>query len=395
MRVLFLSPDFPSNVHPSACIFVQTQAVELQRLGVQVDVYAPTPAVLPGMARLKPAWQAYTQIPSRYEVEGVGVLRPRYPAFPGENFWGWPHRLKAFSLPPQRYDLIHAHFAHPEGTLGLLLKRRWKKPLVVTLHGDDANTYPYQSPRYMRYYRRVLTQADLILAVSEAIRERAQSFTARPVITHRVGLRLPPRPFRPDKPALRAELGLPQDKFVLLFVGTLWKYKGVLELLEALQQLDDENVLTVFIGEGPLRERLISTSRAAIRSLGQQPNPVVRAYMVAADALVLPSYREGLPTVLVEAGAAGLPVIASQQGGIPELISDKTGFPLPEISAAAILRALAQLRNNPTQAQARAEQLQAHIYRHYDAGQNAQTLLEYYRRLIERQPINVPAMEGV
>jgi teichuronic acid biosynthesis glycosyltransferase TuaC len=117
--------------------------------------------------------------------------------------------------------------------------------------------------------------------------------------------------------------------------------------------------------------------------------------MAAADALVLPSYREGLPTVLVEAGAAGLPVIASQQGGIPELISDKTGFPLPEISAAAILRALAQLRNNPTQAQARAEQLQAHIYRHYDAGQNAQTLLEYYRRLIERQPINVPAMEGV
>lgn len=395
MRLLLLSPDFPSAVQPSACIFVQTQAIELQRLGVQVEVHAPVPMLLPAMNRLKPAWQAYAQIPSRYEVQGIQVLRPRYLAFPGENLWGWPHYSKVFSLPHRPYDLIHAHFAHPEGTLGLWLRRRWRKPLVVTLHGDDANTYPYQSPLYMRYYRRVLAQADLVLAVSEAIRKRAQSLTPRPVITHRVGLQLPPRQPRSNQPALRAELGLPQNRFVLLFVGTLWKYKGVLELIEALHQLDDENVLAVFIGEGPLRRHLVSTSRTAIRSLGQQPNPVVRAYMAAADALVLPSYREGLPTVVVEAGAAGLPVIASQQGGIPELISEKTGFPLEEISPAAILQALAQLRNNPAQAQARAQRLQDHIYRYYDAARNAQTLLDYYRCLIERQPLTAPAMEGV
>lgn len=394
MRVLFLSPDFPSSAHPSACIFVQTQALELQSLGVQVDVHTPIPLVLPGMAWLKPNWRAYTQIPNQYDVEGVRVLRPRYLAFPGENLWGWPHRFKAFSLPPSEYDLIHAHFAHPEGTLGLWLQRRWRRPLVVTLHGDDANTYPYQSTRYMRYFRRVLTRADLILAVSEAIRERVQPLTDRPVITHRVGLQLPPRQPKPDKAALRSELGLPQDKFVLLFVGTLWKYKGVVELLEALHQLDDDNVLAVFIGEGPLRERLISTSRTAIRSLGQQPNPVVRTYMAAADTLVLPSYREGLPTVLVEAGAAGLPVIASQRGGIPELINETTGFPIEEISSRAILQALAQLRNNPAQARARAERLQTNIYRYYDAGQNAQILLGYYQHLIERKPINRPQMEG-
>jgi len=395
MRLLLLSPDFPSEVNPSACIFVQTQALELQRLGAQVDVYAPIPMVLPGMTRLRPAWRAYTQIPAYYAVGGVQVHRPRYLAFPGENFWGWPHRFKAYSLPPDRYDLIHAHFAHPEGTLGLWLRRRLRRPLVVTLHGDDANTYPYQSPRYMRYFRRVLAQADLILAVSEAIRARVQPLTPCPVITHRVGLQLPPRQTRPDKKALRAGLGLPQDKFLLLFVGTLWKYKGVLELLEALRQLDDENVLAVFIGEGPLRERLVSTSRTAVYALGQQPNPVVRAHMAAADALILPSYREGLPTVVVEAGAAGLPVIASKQGGIPELIGPETGFLLQEISPAAILTALAELRRNPIQAQARAERLQAHIYRYYDASQNAQTLLGYYQGLVAGQPVSAPAMKGV
>lgn len=383
MRLLFLSPDFPSAAHPSACIFVQTQALELQRLGAQVDVYAPTPMVLPGMARLKPNWQAYAQIPSLYKVEGVGVLRPRYPAFPGENLWGWPHRFKSFSLPPQQYDLIHAHFAHPEGTLGLLLRRRWKKPLVVTLHGDDANTYPDQSPRYRKYYERVLAQADLILAVSDGIRQKAQARTQRPVLTHRVGLRLPPMQEKPDKRALRSQLGLPQDRFVLLFVGTLVEYKGVLELSDALRQLDDEGVLAVFIGDGPLRDGLGGTSRTQRILLGQQPNAVVRRYMAAADALILPSYREGLPTVVVEAGAVGLPVIASNRGGTPEIVTPETGYRLEEISPAAILAAIAQVRSNPLEAQGRGERLQQHVYRHYDASRNAQELVQLYRKLLE------------
>lgn len=383
MRVLFLSPDFPSNVHPSACIFVQTQALELQSLGVQVDVHAPIPLVLPGMARLKPNWRAYTQIPNQYDVEGVRVLRPRYLAFPSENLWGWPHRLKAFSLPAHSCDLIHAHFAHPEGTLGLLLKRRWKKPLVVTLHGDDANTYPEQSPRYRKYYKQVLAQADLILAVSDGIRQKAQAHTQRPVLTHRVGLRLPPMQERPDKRGLRSQLGLPQDRFVLLFVGTLVQYKGVLELSEALRQLDDEGVLAVFIGDGPLRDGLGSSSRTQRILLGQQPNVVVRRYMAAADALILPSYREGLPTVVVEAGAMGLPVIASNRGGTPEIVTPETGYRLEEISPAAILAAIAQVRSDPLEARARGERLRQHVYRHYDASRNAQELVQLYRRLLE------------
>ncbi len=386
MRLLFLSPDFPSVVHPSACIFVQTQALELQRLGEQVDVYAPTPLVLPGMARINPAWLAYAQIPPRYEVEGVRVLRSRYLAFPAENLRGWPHRLKSLSLPPGPYDLIHAHFAHPEGTLGLLLKRRWKKPLVVTLHGDDANTYPEQSPRYRKYYQRVLAEADMILAVSEGIRQKAQSLTQRPVLTHRVGLKLPPIEEKPDKRALRSELGLPQDRFILLFVGTLVDYKGVLELAEALRQLDDEGVLAVFIGDGPLRDGLGSSSRTQRIMLGQQPNAVVRRYMAAADALILPSYREGLPTVVVEAGTVGLPVIASNRGGTPEIVTPETGYRLEEINPAAILAAIAQVRSNPLEALARGERLRQHVYHHYDASQNAQVLVQLYRKLLQERP---------
>ncbi|GIW32260.1 MAG: putative teichuronic acid biosynthesis glycosyltransferase TuaC [Meiothermus sp.] len=386
MRLLILSPDFPSPANPVPSIFVQTQAIELQRHGVLVTVCAPTPMVLPGQAALKPQWRTYAQIPRSYQVERVEVRRPRYFAFPGENFWAWPHYAKALSLrglSADQFNLIHAHFAHPEGTLGLLLKRRWKKPLVVTLHGDDANTYPEQSPRYRKYYERVLAQADLILAVSDGIRQKAQARTQRPVLTHRVGLRLPPIQEKPDKRALRSELGLPQDRFVLLFVGTLVQYKGVLELSEALRQLDDEGVLAVFIGDGPLRDGLGGTSRTRRILLGQQPNAVVRRYMAAADALILPSYREGLPTVVVEAGAVGLPVIASNRGGTPEIVTPETGYRLEEISPAAILAAIAQVRSDPLEARARGERLRQHVYRHYDASRNAQELVQLYRRLLE------------
>ncbi|MCX7783842.1 MAG: glycosyltransferase [Meiothermus sp.] len=389
MRILFLSPDYPSQVHPSACIFVQTQALALQSLGVSVEVHAPTPAVLPGLDRIKPAWRDYTKIPSRYEREGIKVYRPRYLALPRENLWAWPHVIKSLTVPENvgSFDVIHAHFAHPEGSLGLILKNRLRKPLVVTLHGDDANTYPYQSARYLRYFQKVLAEADLVLAVSERMRERVQALVRRSVVTHRVGLRLPPRAERPDRLALRARLGLPLDRFVLLFVGMLWKYKGVIELAEALNQLDDPGVMALLIGDGPLRDTLVSTSRTALVCLGPLPNPVVRDYMAAADAFILPSYREGLPTVVVEAGAAGLPVIASQYGGTPELVTPQTGYPIEEVSPDAIIRALYELRNNPEEAQARAERLRTFVYEHLDATKNAQMLLEYYRQLVTQMPI--------
>ncbi len=388
MRLLMLSPDFPSSLDPVPCIFVQTQAVELQRLGVSVEVHAPVPLVLSWLAKIKSQWKIYAQIPERYAVEGVQVWRPRYLAFPRENLLGWPQHIKARVYrrsSGENYDLIHAHFAHPEGTLGTLLKRRWGKPLVVTLHGDDANTYPFQSPRYMRYFKQVLARADLVLAVSEDIRRKAEALSNRPVITHRVGLHLPPMQPPPDRQVLRYELGLPQEKFVLLFVGAIWQYKGVLELAEALRQLNDDNVLAIFIGEGPLRETLKPTSKTLIQTLGQQPNALVRRYMAAADVLVLPSYREGLPTVVVEAGAAGLPVIASNKGGTPELINEETGYLLKEISPDAILNALAELRNNPQQARAKAHRLRQYVYQYYDAKRNARLLLDLYQELINAQ----------
>ena len=114
---------------------------------------------------------------------------------------------------------------------------------------------------------------------------------------------------------------------------------------------------------------------------GSQPHDEVIRYMSAADVLVLPSYGEGLPTVLVEAGSLGLPVIASSVGGIPEILGDGRGTILPEVSAGAVRDALAAFAAAPDTARAQGERLREHVYRDYDVDVNAGRLVEHYRAI--------------
>ncbi len=81
--------------------------------------------------------------------------------------------------------------------------------------------------------------------------------------------------------------------------------------------------------------------------LGARPHDEVAGYMSAADVLVLPSHREGLPTVLVEAGSLGLPVIASAVGGIPALLGEDRGAILPAVTSEAIADCAGRVRGEP------------------------------------------------
>lgn len=125
----------------------------------------------------------------------------------------------------------------------------------------------------------------------------------------------------------RDSLGLSSDDTVLLFAGRLTAQKAPLDLLRAYSELSTEtrkNVKLLFVGEGPLRsalENLIHREQLSdcVRLLGWRADAV--GIMKAADLLVLPSHWEGLPNVLLEARAAGLPVIAASADGVREAMS--------------------------------------------------------------------------
>jgi glycosyltransferase involved in cell wall biosynthesis len=167
--------------------------------------------------------------------------------------------------------------------------------------------------------------------------------------------------FRPPTPAerrdARAALGLDETAFAIVYVGHLEERKAVDRLLEAVARLarDGAAVALVVVGGGrglPTDTERELRSRAAeddlsglVRFVGVEPDP--RPYLWAADALVLPSVREGMPNSLLEAMACGLPCIAPASAGGDELLDAETGI-VPRSNAPEDLSAaLRDLAANP------------------------------------------------
>ncbi|MFN9976889.1 MAG: glycosyltransferase, partial [Phycisphaerae bacterium] len=144
----------------------------------------------------------------------------------------------------------------------------------------------------------------------------------------------------------RSEFGGASDQFVILFVGRLTEQKAPLDLLQAFAALPLEQrnqCRLVFAGDGPLREELSTQiERRGLRSLVHVAGRIARVpeWMKASDLLVLPSRWEGLPNVVLEAMAAGLPVIAADVDGVRELV---TGPDIGRLYPSGDLQALSSL----------------------------------------------------
>jgi teichuronic acid biosynthesis glycosyltransferase TuaC len=384
MRVLFLVTDFPSTTQPASGIFHKTQAEALERLGVTVDVVAPTPAVPLGLHLIKKRWGSYHEVPRRYADGSVQVWRPRYVHWPLRLRVG-PGAEKAFGRAALRAhqgnpDLLHAHFAYPAGLAAAWLARRRKVPSVLTLHGSDVNVLPLISRKNRVRFIRAVKAASAVIAVSAFLAQRTEQLTGRRPVVMPVGIRLGLFRNAPSRAAARESIGVAQDSRLVAYVGQVARAKGLAEFREALARLSPERVSGIVVGDGPLRREMEATSN--IRCFGPQSNDRIPAFMAAADAVVLPSYSEGLPTVLVEAGAVGTPVVATEVGGIPELLGGGRGELIPPRSVDALTEAIRSILADRAAAADRANRLRAHVTELYDADQNAARLLELYRDLL-------------
>jgi teichuronic acid biosynthesis glycosyltransferase TuaC len=178
--------------------------------------------------------------------------------------------------------------------------------------------------------------------------------------------------------AAREALDLTTKRIIVLFVGNLVRAKGVHELADAIIARG-ERFLGVFVGDGPLRDYGIGDRDFdCLQYRGARPHHDIARFMSAADVLVLPSRSEGLPTVLVEAGSLGLPVIASSVGGIPGLVGHGRGTLLRDISSVAIGEALDEFERSRSSAKAAAERLREFVLAEHDVDTNAGRLLDVY-----------------
>lgn len=253
--------------------------------------------------------------------------------------------------------LIHAHFGL-SGALALPLSRALKVPMVVTFHGADATGNElytkHSSINHWVYFRRreaLKREVQLIIAVSKFIKEKLleQGFPPDKIVVHYIGV---------DTETFQPDPSVPRES-VVLFVGRLTEKKGCEYLIRAMEQVQAvmPDVELVIIGDGPLKlqlEELAAKSLHRYKFLGLQPPQVVQSWMNRSLLLAAPSVTastgdsEGLPTVVVEAQAMGLPVVGSVHAGIPEaVIHGKTGFLATERDWKELAEHILRLLNDP------------------------------------------------
>lgn len=223
-------------------------------------------------------------------------------------------------------QLVHAHWG-PDAMLVQPVCWRLRIPLLVHFHGYDVSRLAGHRV-YLAHLRRLFAKMDLALTVCEEMRQRLIRLgcPSDRVVRHYTGV--PDKYFRVDpRPPV------PGEPFVFLQVGRLAEKKGHNLTIRALSSVQSRHRLMRLrvVGEGPLRRDLEDQIAAAglaasVEMLGRRTPDQVLAELGRAHALLAPSHTapdgdaEGLPNVVVEALAAGIPVVATMHGGIPEAV---------------------------------------------------------------------------
>ncbi len=380
MRALWITPGYPSAANPSGFVFHHTQAWALTQAGVDVSVVAPTPWVPPGLAGRQPRWAPYRDLPRREDDGPILVERPRYLTTPRETRLGIAHLTQAFACRSvARPDVIHAHFAYPCGAAALRLKRRFRVPLVISVLGDDVYIYPEHNGRMRRLFEDTVRGADHVIANSPDLAETTRALSGVMPEPLSIGIDLARFSATPDRAKIRAELGIGNKAFVILYVGALLPQKGVLDLAEALRRLAWPDAVALFVGGGPARP-----DGPAVRLLGPRPNGEIPGLLATADVFVLPSWHEGLGLSAVEAGAAGVSVIGGRTGGLANLLADDCGFAFTPRDVGKLTEALQAVRADPDEAGRRAGRLKARVARDHDLHANARRIAALYGELASR-----------
>lgn len=385
--VVWIVPSYPWADEPVGGVFHQTQARALARRGINVTVACPTPWAPWPLPRMRARWRHYAAAPPRALDDGVSVVRPQYLGVPREPRWAFPDLLIARAVWRARDSwagarLIHGHSA-VTGLAAWRLARRTGLPFVLTFHGSDLNTWPDQRPDRVSDLRAAVREARAVITVSAALATRLKALAGVEAIHLPIGsdhgsLAAHALP----RHEARAVLDLVDERIIVLFVGYLLTSKGVRKLGDAIMARGDR-FLGVFVGDGPERGYGSGDPRGrlCLEYRGAKPHPEIAQYMSAADVLVLPSHREGLPTVLVEAGSLGLPVIASAVGGIPGLLAEDRGILINDVSSDAIGAALEGFARRRSVSEASAARLREFVLAQHDVDTNAGRLLEIYRSL--------------
>lgn len=218
-------------------------------------------------------------------------------------------------------DCIIGSWAYPDGYAAQKVAQKLNKPYYIKVHGSDINIFAQDGPRKVMISE-VCCQAKHVFSVSDALRDKIIQLGVSPDCVTRIYNGVNSALFYPE---LRNESIVRADYW--LFVGNLKKDKGVADLLEAFAQYNSGGGLRdlYFIGDGLMHNQLSNRIKELgledkVYLLGAMKHEQAASYVRQATCLILASYHEGVPNVLLEAANCGVPIIATRVGGIPEVV---------------------------------------------------------------------------
>lgn len=363
-RIAYLASEYPAPSHT----FIRREIAALRRAGLDIATFSIRPAKSASASEQERSDLAETQAvlgrspfayaralavalvtkPGRTAATLRLALRHRVPGARA-LVWALFHFVEAVMLARLLHSAgatrLHSHFANSGATVGLLAAHFAGMPWSLTLHGISETDYPAGVMLADKVRR-----ADFVACASWFMRAQAMR-----VADHGDWAKLHVVRCGIDPSAMPQATASPEGAVRFVCVGRLSSEKGHRGLLQAfaavVERVPDARI--DLVGDGALREELEALTRrlgiaGAARFHGARSEAETLAQIAAADVLVLPSFMEGLPLVIMEAMALGKPVIASGVAGIPELVeSGVSGILVPPSQWQALADAMALLARDP------------------------------------------------
>lgn len=410
MKIAFIVPGFPSLSQT----FILNQITGLIDRGLEVDIFAGEGG---GASKIHEDVIKYNLLDrtcyhrkiipkNRFFrlMKGVSYLvkyipKKPIPVLSSLNIFKYGRKAASFNLLFQiipflekgPYDIIHCHFG-PSGNFGVFLKEvgAISSKVITTFHGYDLSRYIEENGN--RTYEKLFDKGDLFLPISKRWKEKLIKLGCRKekILVHRMGIDVGRFGFLQRK--IRKD-----GKISILTVARLVEKKGVQygiqAVAKALKHYPD--IEYKIAGDGPLKKDLIHLiSKFNINKnvilLGWKEQAEISDLMSHADILLAPSItskngnQEGIPVVLMEALAQGLPVISTQHSGIPELVqNEKSGFLVPEHDIQALVDKIEYLIEHPERWPDIGREGRKHVEKNFDINKLNDRLVQLCRYLLD------------
>jgi glycosyltransferase involved in cell wall biosynthesis len=340
MNILIVTNLYPLPWEPNRATFNKQQ---FDRLSQKHDVRILVPV----------AWREYLSY--RKQIKHDKHSRVKYVCYwyTPKIFYRYFGMFMALSLlfgarkwiNEKRVDFVFGSWAHPDGYAAQQIAKKLAKPYFLKVHGSDINILTEDIQRKAAIAK-VCRHAKHVFTPSDALKRKVVGLGINESKVTRIYNGVDDTFFYPEKNSGEPEY--------FLFVGNLKQDKGVIDLLEAyaIYAAEGGKIPLKFVGAGEMRTAMAERIKQlglvdSVTLLGAMPHADAASYIRKCACLILPSYHEGVPNVVLEAANCGVPVISTRVGGIPEVVDEgKTGLLIEAGDVQALAKALQQFESD-------------------------------------------------